>query len=153
MTDPATPAAEEPDEAIVATPATNAGIYARVIRLMQIRAEIDILKEEAGQVTYELEQLVPRTALFADQFGDQWRATVVRPDDTVLVNLDQVLSMSPELYHRITKVDLDRHALNRALRAGAVSREVADAAMSLRPNSPSVRLTRVDAGTEEEPDE
>jgi hypothetical protein len=62
----------------------------------------------------------------------------------VLVNLPVVQAMDPELYAEITETTLNRKALNKALRAGKVTREVAQAAMATRPNAPSVRLTRLD---------
>jgi len=134
-----------------ATPFENPDAYIRLLRLMEVRSQIDVLAFEAKALTMELEAIIPKTALFVDPAGIPWRGTVVRPDDTIDVDLAALESRWPELYIRLTKRVVDRKALNKALRAGAVTQEVAQATMSTHPNSPSVRLTRVDAAPEEEP--
>lgn len=144
MSDPGVPDITGEDRAVIIDAESHPRIYELLERLEEIRAQADLLVEENRSITMQLEALVHRTVMFTDPAGVPWRATVVRPDATVNVDLETVKRLDPGLYDRITTTALDRTALNKALRAGAISVTVAEQAMTLRPNSPSVRLTRID---------
>lgn len=111
-----------------------------LVRLESIRSTIEGLKEEARTVTMTLERRIPKTAIYTDDFGTEWRATVVRPDDKVTVNLDLLRTYDPELFEAVTRPALDSKALKRAFKGGRVTQRAAQA-MVATPSSPSVRLT------------
>ena len=113
-------------------------VYDLLIRLEEIRAQIDLLAEEAAR-HHAAGALVHRSRLYADETGVPWRATVVRPDDTVLVNLEMVKRLDPQLYEQITVTALNRKALNKALRAGQVNARspAGDGAASQQPLGPA----------------
>src|SRR5215831_20805664 len=78
-----------------ATPFENPDAYIRLLRLMEVRSQIDVLAFEAKALTMELEAIIPKTALFVDPAGIPWRGTVVRPDDTIDVDLAALESRWP----------------------------------------------------------
>jgi hypothetical protein len=139
----------EVSEVIEASPDVNDQLYYGLMTLMNVRSQIAFLQEQAKALTMQLEKVLPRTARFRDDSGVEWNATAVRPDDTVDVDLVALEAINPGLYEAVTHRALDRKALNRALRAGAVD-AVAAQAMSLRPISPSIRLTPVEPIPEED---
>jgi hypothetical protein len=122
-----------------------------IARLMEVRSEIETLQAEAKVLTMEIEKGLHRSTTLVGSDGQTWRATIVRPDPKVKVDL-AALSRYPEIYARATKPMLDSEAFKRMAKAGVITREIVEHTCTFTPVSPSVRY--VPFGEKEEyPDE
>lgn len=131
----------------------DGGTQLAILRLMEVRSEIESLQAEAKVLTMTIEAAVHRSAMVYDAAGNPWRATVVRPDPRTSVNLDVLAARYPEIYERATKRVLDSEAFKRMAKAGVLTPAVIAETCQFTDTSPSVRLVPFTASEEDTTDE
>lgn len=112
-----------------------------IARLQEVRSEIELLKGEAEVLTQHIAAGLRRSTVITGIDGRPWRATVVRPDPKVKVDLNVLSRVMPaEYYDQATKRVLDTDGFKRLAKAGVVTPEMVQAACTFTDTNPSVRF-------------
>ena len=109
--------------------------------LVHLKEQKAAIQERIILLSAEIERELQKTAIYQRRDGTRMRATVVRPDPQVKVDLNHLREVDPQLFEKITKTVLDSPALGRALEDGSVTKATAEATMRLEEVKPYVLFT------------